>query len=225
MELKKAIIERKSIRGFKPDLVPQETLRQVLELATRAVSAVNSQPWEFAVATGDVLDAIKQENVNCFKEDSPENMDSSLAQNEYRSNLFRDRSVAVAKQLFGAMDIAREDRERQDWWAQRGYRCFDAPAAIILYMDRMIRETASLFDMGCVAQNICLAAMEFGLGTCVAYQIVRYHKVLHRHLGIPDDRSLVTGIAIGYPDWGFPANQVVSQREDVDSITLWHGFK
>lgn len=219
MELRKAINERRSIRGFKPDPVSQTTLREVLRLATRAVSAVNAQPWEFAVITGDVLDAIAKDNIDCLHSGLLEDMPD-----EPIEGIYRNRRVTLAKQLFAAMEIARDDRERRSWWEQRGFRFFDAPAAIILYMDSSLNETAFRFDMGCVTQNICLAAMEFGLGTCVEDQAVMYHRGLRKYLNIPQSKRFVCGIAIGYPDWNFPANHVVSAREDVDDVTAWYGF-
>lgn len=219
MELRKAINERKSIRGFKPDPVSQATLREVLRLATRAVSTVNAQPWEFAVITGDVLAAIGKDNIDSLHSGPPDMNDVPI------EGIYRNRRVTLAKQLFAAMGVARDDRERRSWWEQRGFRFFDAPAAIILYMDSALDEAVFRFDMGCVTQNICLAAMEFGLGTCVEDQAVMYHRGLRNYLNIPQSKRFVTGIAIGYPDWDFPANNVVSPREDVDDVTAWYGFE
>ena len=122
------------------------------------------------------------------------------------------------------MEVAREDKEKRLWWAQRGFRFFDAPAVIILYMDSSLDQAACRVEMGCVAQNICLAAMEHGLGTCVENQAINYQKALRRELGISDDKCFITGIAIGYPDWDFPANNVISTRVDISENTKWFGF-
>ena len=218
MELKKALEERRAIRGFTSEPVSQETLREVLRLGTRAVSAVNSQPWEFAVVTGDVLKALCEDNIACLQENLPKDL-----QNRYPDGVYRTRRIDLAKQLFASMEIERGDTEKRNWWSQRGYRFFDAPAGIILYMDRSV-DSMYRFDVGCVAQNICVAAMEFGLGTCVAYQVVEYERGLRQILNIPESKELICGIAIGYPDWTFPANNVGSPRENVDAITTWYGF-
>lgn len=213
------MLQRRSIRGFLDEPVPQEVLREVLRLATRAVSAVNAQPWEFAVVTGAALDALREDNLDCLLHEQPADMAYTAL-----SGVYHTRRVEIAKQLLSAMEITREDRQRRDWWMQRGFRFFDAPAAVILYMDDSLDEAAYRFDMGCVTQNICLAAMEFGLGTCVEYQAVTYQRGLRKQLRIPENKRIVCGIAIGYPDPDFPANHVVSTREDVDRITAWHGF-
>ena len=122
------------------------------------------------------------------------------------------------------MDICREDREKRRWWTARGYRFFDAPAGILLMMDNSADEFSCRLDMGCVIQNICLASMEFGLGTCVEYQGVSYLEPLRRNLPASQGKRFVCAIAIGYPDESFPANRVVSSRADVDEITSWYGF-
>lgn len=220
MELIKAINERKSIRGFKPDPIPQETLREVLQIATRAVSSVNGQPWELTVITGDPLDAIREDNIDCLRSGVPEDVPEVPIEGVYR-----DRRIALAKQLFIAMEIPRGDRQRRSWWLERGFRFFDAPAAIILLMDDSLDEATFRFDMGCLAQNICLAALAFGLGTCVADQAIIYQRGFRKYLNIPENKRFVSGIAIGYPDWDFPANNVVSEREDIDDVVTWYGFK
>lgn len=219
MELRDAILQRHSVRGFTSQLIPKQTLREILSVATRAVSGENCQPWEFAVAAGEPLERLKKRNTDLVRANVPMDREDWPLPDAYRP-----RGRAVGKALLTAMEIAREDRDRRAWWAERGYRFFDAPAVIFLLMDNAFDETAYRFDMGCVAQNICLAAMEYGLGTCVEDQAVSYHKDAREILGIPEDKRFVIGIAIGYPDDSFPANHVRTAREPVDAITRWSGF-
>lgn len=216
MDVKKAISDRRSIRAFTSDPVSKDVLRQVLDLANRAVSRVNIHPWEFAVASGAVLDNIRRENIECFHAGVPESIPLN--------GVYRDRQVDIAKRLFASMNIARDDKDRRLWWTQRGYRFFDAPAAIIIYTGENTDRIGTYLDIGCVTQNICIAAMEFGLGTCVANQGVTYPDVLYKNLNISKDKEIVVSIAIGYPDWDFPANQVISPRTNIDDLTSWYGF-
>lgn len=219
MELKEAIIGRRSIRGYLPKPVDKETLKNVLQLASRAVSRTNSQPWEVAVITGEVLDQIRRDNADCFAQNLPGNEPPIPF-----VGVYQERRVGVAKQLFAAMEIAREDKERRNWWTERGFRFFDAPAVIILYMDDFLDRSVFGFDMGCFAQSICLAAREYGLATCVEEQAIHYDRGLYKYLDFPEGKQLVIGIAIGYPDPDFPANHVVAPREDVDHFARWYGF-
>ena len=219
MELKKAIEERCSIRGFLPDPVSKETLENVIRLATHAVSAENCQPWEIAVVTGDVLKKVTEDNSECLREGLPTSDLYVPAMGDYKP-----RRVEVGKMLFSAMEIAREDKEKRFWWLSRGYRFFDAPVGIVLYIDKELDENCYRFDVGCLAQNITLAAMEYGLGTCVAYQPIEYERGIRQHLGISDDKILVAAVAIGYPDWEFAANKVRTPRLPVEEVTTWYGF-
>lgn len=223
MDVIEAIKLRKSIRDFKPDPVPKKVLQEILQVAGRAPSAENTQPWEFTVIAGDVLENIRQGNLA--------KLNSGLSPNpEYkvvhwpRDSIYRRRQVAIAKQIFKLMDIPREDKAKRARWMERGFRYFNAPAAIIITMDRSLPETRPLLDIGAVMQNICLAALKYNLGTCIANQGVMYPEVLRQTAGIPASQQLVTSIAIGYPNWDFPANAVASPRESIDNITTWCGF-
>lgn len=219
MELEEAIRTRRSIRGFKAEPVGRDILEKVLELSSRAISANNSQPWEYIVVTGEPLDQLRDYNLRALAQGGPVDYDGAPY-----PELCWNRGKQNGKQLFAAMGIAREDRAKRAWWSERGYRFFDAPAVIFLSMDREFDETAFRFDLGCVAQNLCLAAMKYGLGTCVEEQAVTFQRGVYQILGVPDRKYLAYGIAIGYPDWDFPANQVISQREPIDAVTQWYGF-
>jgi len=218
MYLSKAINERRSIRAYLDRPIEKDVIRDVLRLAARAVSATNVQPWEFYVVCGEPLERIKKENIASLR---------AGAKPDYAfpdpSGIYRRRRIDIAKKLFAAMDIAREDKEKRNWWTERGFRYFDAPAVIFICMDEEIDQDYR-FDVGCMTQNLCLAAMEYGLGTCVTYSGIVYQKKMREILEIPKNKKFICSVTIGYPDLSFPANRVISPREDVDSITRWNGF-
>jgi nitroreductase len=141
-----------------------------------------------------------------------------------KESIYRQRQVDLAKQLFQLMDVPREDKEKRAKWMERGFRYFDAPAAIILYTDRCLTETGPLLDIGAVIQTICLTALHFGLGTCIEVQGTMYPDVLRKYAHIPESKRIIMSVAIGYPDWDFPANKVESQREPIGKVTTWLGF-
>ncbi len=221
MDVIEAIRARKSIRGFKPDPVPKEVLREVLDIAARSPSGLNAQPWEITVVTGEVLNKIKQGNVEKLVSGEPINPDIAMKPFE---GVYRQRQVELAIQIFQLMGIAKEDKEKRAEWMQRGFRFFDAPAAIILSVDRSLDESRPLFDIGAISQTICLAALNYGLGTCIEDQGIMFPEVVRKYTGIPESKRIIVSIAIGYPDWGFPANKLESKREPVESSTTWCGF-
>jgi len=223
MDVIEAVKKRKSIRGYKPSPVPKWVLEQILELASHAPSAMNTQPWEFTVLTGDVLENVKQSNVELFKSGAPPNPEHVVV-SWPRESIYRQRQVNLAKQLFQLMDIPREDKEKRAKWLERGFRYFDAPAVIIMSTDRCLSESGPLLDIGAVIQTICLTALHFGLGTCIEDQGTMYPEVLRKYAHIPESKRIIMAIAIGYPDWDFPANKLETEREPIENITTWLGF-
>jgi nitroreductase len=223
MDITEAIRSRKSIRGFKPDLVSREVLEKVLETSCRAPSTMNTQPWEFLVIAGDVLRKIADRNAKMLQDGvmiHPEHVITGWP----NKSVYRERQVEVAKRIFLRMGIPREDKAKRAAWMERGFRFFDAPAAIILLTDTALTEAGPLMDMGAIMQTICLAALDYGLGTCIEDQGVMYPENIRSVIKVPDTKRIIISIAIGYPDWDFPANQVESPREDIKNLTTWCGF-
>jgi nitroreductase len=223
MDIIEAIKERKSIRDFKNDQVPQTVIREILEISCRAPSAMNTQPWEFTVIAQDMLDSIKQAVIEKLKTGEKPHAEHSVAGWPSES-VYRKRQVGLGKSLFQLMKIKKEDADKRSQWIERGFRYFNAPAAIIICVDRMLAEGTPIFDIGAVTQTICLTALHYGLGTCIENQGVAYPEVLRKFCGIPDNKQIIIAISIGYPNWDFPANRLETSRESVDTVTTWCGF-
>ncbi|MFO7964515.1 MAG: nitroreductase [Desulfobacterales bacterium] len=224
MDVIDAIKERKSIRSFRPESVPKETLHHILEVACRAPSSVNQQPWEFAVIAGDVLEKVRQLNTDLLLSGTTPQRDYPT-QDRPKDSVYRKRQVDLAATIFERMNIPREDKAKRMDWLLRGFAFFGAPAAIVIFSDKCLGDSGSLLDIGAVMQNICLAALEFGLGTCIENQGIQYSDMLREVIGIPDTKKIAVSIAVGYPDWEFPANSLLTPREPVDKLTLWRGFE
>lgn len=221
MDLIEAIKSRKSIRGYKPDPVPKEVLKEILEVSSRAPSSMNTQPWEVTIIAGEVIEKIKQANIK--KLSSGEVPKPDVVRRDRYTDKYRERQVAIGVQLFQLMNIAREDREKRAEWMKKGFRFFDAPAAIILSIDESLGEAAQ-FDLGAIAQTIALTALNYGLGTCIQGAGIMYPDIIRKLTGIPESRKINICLTIGYPDWDFPANKVRSEREPVENFTTWHGI-
>jgi len=221
MDLIEAIKSRKSIRGYKSEPVSKEVLKEIMEVAIRAPSSMNTQPWECTVIAGEVMDNIKQANMENFTSGVAPHPD--VHRGEKYTDKYRERQVSIGIQLFQLMNIAREDREKRMEWMKRGFRFFDAPAAIILSIDESLDDVAQ-FDLGAIAQTIALTALNHGLGTCIQGQGLMYSDVIRKFAGIPESKRISICLTIGYPDWDFPANKVQSEREPVDNIITWCGI-
>jgi nitroreductase len=223
MDIIEAIYQRKSIRGFKSDSVSKDVLTRILESACRAASAMNTQPWEFTVLTGDVLNKLRVAIVDKLNKKEVMHPEHEVV-SWPNSSIYRERQVDLAKKLFQLMDIRREDKEKRAAWQERGFRFFDAPVGILILTDRSLSDVGPLLDLGAAMQTLCLAALNFGLGTCIEDQGVVYPEVLREILQIPGNKKIIAAIAIGYPDWDFPANAIESGRESLDNNTRWVGF-
>jgi nitroreductase len=223
MDVIETVQKRKSIRGYKPDRVSKDVLQEILALSSRAPSAMNTQPWEFTVLAGDVLENVRRNNVALLNSGTPPNPEHVVV-NWPKESIYRQRQVDLAKQLFQLMDIPREDKEKRAKWLERGFRYFDAPAVIIVSTDRCLSESGPLLDIGAMIQTLCLTAAHFGLGTCIEDQGVAYPEVLRKYAHIPESKRIIAAIAIGHPDWDFPANKVETGREPINNITAWLGF-
>jgi len=223
MDVVEAIRTRSSIRDFKQDPVPKGVLKDILEVAGRAPSAVNTQPWEFVVIAGDVLENIRKANIEMLNSGIPPHPEHVIV--EWPSDsVYRKRQVGLAMQIFQLMGIQREDNEKRAQWLERGFRYFNAPAAIIILIDRSLSGSGPLLDIGAVMQTICLAALKYNLGTCIEDQGVMYPEVLRRYADISESKRVIISIAIGYPNWDFPVNRLRSDRESVESTISWCGF-
>ena len=215
---------RRSIRGYKPEAVPRALLRDVLALAMRSPSSLNTQPWNFYVVTGDPLERIRAENTRRNLERIPSTREFRGMENY--EGVHRDRQVGIAKQLFGAMGIARDDRPKRTDWVLRGFRQFDAPACIVVTYDKvLVGSDIAPFDCGAVATAIVNAAWSKGLGCVINSQGIMHSEVVRREAGIADDQTIMICIAIGWPDGDFPANAVVSTRKTVDEAATFVGFE
>jgi nitroreductase len=213
-----AINNRRSIRGFKKDPVPREVIQKILEAGVRTPSGMNTQPWEFVVAGGKVLDEIRDDCDRLFNEGAfPTN---DMLRKPYEG-IYRQRQVDLAIQIFKIQGISREDKEARRKWMLRGFRFFDSPCQIVICADKELQYHLDMLGLGALCQTICLAAMKYGLGTCIADQGIMYDHVWRKYAGIPETKRLVAGITIGYPDPGVPVNAMITPREPVDKITTW----
>jgi len=222
MDVIEAIESRKSVRAFRPDQVPKDVLTKILEVALRAPSTDNTQPWEFAIVAGSVLADLKKalsEKMGMPTEFHP---DIPFPVLSYKPP-YADRSKKQGRKVFAAMDMARDDWPRRMEWYRHMARFMDAPVGLILYVERYLGAYAIL-DAGLFLENLMLAAMKYGLGTCTQMATVLHPEILRQQLNISDSKLILCGVAIGYPDDNAPVNQFRSEREPLDTFASWYGF-
>ena len=214
---------RRSIRGYLDKLVPRALIEEVLGLAMRSPTSMNTQPWHFHVITGEPLDRIRKGNTDNILAGVPDSRE--FRRGEAFAGVHRERQVEVAKQLFGAMGIERDDKDARQDWVLRGFRQFDAPVCVIVTYDRALSGSDdTAFDCGAVTTALVNAAWSRGLGCVINSQGIMQSPVVREHAGIPEDQVILKAVAMGWPDPDFPANAVVSLRRTVDEAARFIGF-
>jgi len=224
MDLDLAMAERRSIRGYLDKPVPQALLEEIIALANRAPSSMNTQPWHLHVLTGEVLDRVRAGNTDNMLAGVPPSRE--IGDYAQYDGPHRQRQIEIAIQLFEAMGIERHDKERRHDWVMRGFRQFDAPVSIVVCFDRdLIDNTIAHFDCGAMTFGLVLAAWSRGLGAVINGQGIMQSPVVREIAGIPEEQVILTCVALGWPDEGFVANDVVSRRRGVDEVASFKGFE
>lgn len=218
MELRAAVVARRSIRAYRPDPVPRRILQEIMEEAFWAPSWGNTQPWGFTIVGGETLERIRAAFLELHMrgvEPRPE-----LAMPSTFSERQTARYRGLGRALFQSLGIERQDREGRGAWYGRMAGLFGAPNVIYLHLEKGFNSYA-LLDAGLVLQTIALLAVDRGLGTCFLAWSVRYPEVLREHARIPADRILVMGLAIGVPDFDHPANGFQRERGELQEFLQW----
>ena len=214
---------RKSARGFLDKPISKELVNEIIDAAKWAPSSYNTQTWRVHAVTGDVLDKIREGNTNNTLAGKPHVRDFPYKEDYLGEN--RQRQIDVAIQLFEAMGIGRDDKEKRMDWMLRGFRQFDAPVSLVLTYDKSLEPAAiTQFTLGSLAYGIVLAAWERGIGCVINGQGIMQSDVVHQHANIPDNEAIMICIAMGYPDDSFPANGVRSTRVDNSQFVTFVGF-
>lgn len=223
------ILERRSVRGFLPTPVPQDVVETILAVASRAPSGSNIQPWQVYACAGPVRDALCADVLAAHDAEAADPAAGELYQDEYRYYPEKWRDPYLARRrtlgwaLYGTLGIAKGETDKMHRQHGRNFAFFDAPVGLVFTLDRDLA-VGSWLDLGMFMENVMIAARGFGLETCPQQAFARYHRILRRHLAIPDDQIVVCAMALGHPDPNEPANRLVSEREPVAVFGKFHGF-
>lgn len=218
MNVSNALKSRYTCRSFKSDPVSGDTIDQILEDALHSPSWANTQPWEIYVAGGNKLLTIKDQYLESFNQNKPRNPDIALARTW--PDKYQKRIRELADEMFKHLNISDEDsKQRNDSW-RSNFEFFGAPVVIYLCMDKNLGEW-SMFDMGALSQSIMLAATEAGLNSAPAINLVVYPDILRSELNIPQELSIVFGIALGYKNDASPQNSFRSSRRPLNEVVKY----
>jgi nitroreductase len=217
MNVSEAVAKRISVRAFKPDPVAGAVVKDILVRAARAPSGGNLQPWRVYGLAGAALDALKADVMA-----NPMGEEAEYA--VYPPDLWeplRTRRYQNAEDLYATIGIPREDRPARLRQLAKNGALFGAPVGLFFCLDRKVGPP-QWSDVGMLMQTVMLLAQEQGLDTCAQEYWARYPKTVARHVGLPDDHMVFSGMALGYRDEAHPINTLRTSR---DPFEVWGELK
>jgi nitroreductase len=219
MELKTAVRDRRSIRRFLSKPVPDDLIREIITDALWSPSWGNTQPWEIIAVTGEALNRYRQENAAALA--AGQAADTDVPVPEVWPDALKDRYRDIGKRVLSAMEIARGDVEGRTRYYQEMFAFFDAPVLLMFVVDRSVSLEYAMLDTGLILQTVCLLAHDRGLGTCILAASINYAAIARRILGIGEDRRIVIGTALGWPDTEATVNRFERGRGGIDDFLRW----
>jgi nitroreductase len=221
-----AITSRMSARAFIQQAVSHELITEILQVASRAPSGTNTQPWKVYVLQGATRDTLVDKVCAAHEaiRANPEVAKQYTEQYDYYPEKwvspYIDRRRENGWSLYGLLGIGKADKDRMHEQQQRNFKFFDAPVGLMFTIDPIMGR-GSLLDYGMFIQNIMLAARARGLHTCPQAAWNGFHSIILPHIGAGEGEMMVCGMSLGYADESDKVNTLVTPRVPVNEFTHW----
>ena len=215
MDVIQAIEERRSARAYLDKPVGRDILERLVSLATRAPSAINLQPWEFTVASGEEKERLSRLLLRRMRE---RNVSCGPGARKPLPGYFVDRQRELQECIVA--ELQKEQASFQDFINEGSCSFYGAPTAIIITIDEAF-SSGHLCDIGIVLGYLVLAAHALGLGTCPIGLISAFDDDIKEVLSISEQKRVVIGVAVGYPDPEASINRARSQRVALSEVVRW----
>lgn len=218
----RAINARRSVRAFLDTPVDLAVVREILQVASRAPSGTNTQPWKVYVLTGDAKARLSAEIVETFLD--PVKAAHHHEEYDYYPKEwiepFIGRRRKVGFDLYGLLGLGKDDKAGMKQQHARNYQFFDAPVGLIFTIDRIMGK-GSYLDYGMFMENIMVSAIGHGLATCAQAAFNQFHQIIERQLNLPANEAVVCGMALGYEDKKAVVNTLKTARVPVDEFVTF----
>jgi nitroreductase len=221
MDVIDALSTRFTARAFKRDPIDRKTLEKVMEAALRAPSWANTQPWEVYVAGGEVLNRLREAYLANLKDCAARNPDLAAPKQWPPPHLMRMEALK-SERMATIQRVCLDNSVLKDL-PEMNYHFFHAPVVAYICMDKTLTPW-SIFDLGLFSQSLMLAARHYGLDSAPAVTLVAHPDLIRKELKIPDDLSIIIGIALGYADAGHPQNQYRTTRRTIQEAVTFKGI-
>jgi nitroreductase len=216
MDAIKAILARHSVRDFKPDPVPKETVMKIMEAATRAPSGGNGQPWEVFIGAGATIERIRKQYQE--RASAPKPAGPGPGGPPSLPPFIQERMNTITTERLKLLGLDPTDPGSRRVMMEWANRLNGAPVLAVICMDKVL---SSNLDIGMFIQTVCIAAQNFGVDTFIASSFVSQQDILRKELGIPENLNIVTGIGLGYPDPKNIINSYRSPRRPISEVVRY----
>jgi nitroreductase len=218
MTVTEAVQSRRSVRAFLDTPVPESLLREALELAARAPSGGNLQPWRIYVIAGERLAQFTQ-----TVRQSPPTPSEYPIYPEKLGEPYRSARYTIGEQMYALLGIPREDKLGRMKQLMRNFEFFGAPVGLFCYVGREMG-AAQWSDLGMYLQTLMLLLQERGIDSCPQESWATQHRVVSTFLQTPPEWMLFCGMGIGYADPAAPVNRLRSERLPLEQFAVLQGF-
>lgn len=216
MNVSDAVLARRTTRGFKSDPVPQETIREIIEIAKHAPSNSNTQPWHISIVSGESRDNLESAVMNAAS--------SGVAPNPQwppggmgLQGKYKERQYACAFKYYDSMDVTRDDKDGRNALTALNWKFFGAPHAAFISMPNYMHRAHAL-DLGIFTQTLILLMVERGIASCPQGALAAFPDLVREHVHVPEENAILVGISFGYAEEGAKINSAKMDREPLESI-------
>lgn len=209
---------RRSCRAFLPRSLSDEQLQTLLAPSLRAPSNCNTQPWYLHVASGDVLERLRKRLPDDFMAGR---MTLDFPYDGKYLDVFKERQYASAQALYGAMGIARDDKDARQAAFMRNFTFFDAPHVGFFFLPEGFSEREAC-DLGMFSQSVMLLLEDAGMASCPQTALGFLSDSIREELSVPAEQRLMFGLSFGYADPNAAANQCITDRAPASELLTLH---
>lgn len=221
-----AISSRHSVRAFKNTPIDTQTIKDILNIACRAPSGNNIQPWKGYVVTGQKRNELIQQVCAAQSQIFAQPEIASLHQETFKyypeqwTSPFIERRRENGWGLYGLLDIKKGEQQKMQQQHLRNYQLFDAPVGLFFTLSTTL-ETGSKMDIAMMIQNVMIAAKARGIDSCPQAAWNPFHQIVAKVLGIPENEELVCAVALGYADQTQVVNQLHTPRVPAEEFAVF----
>ena len=221
ISVKEAIISRRSVRQFLPDPIPDEVIKDILEISSRAPSGTNIQPWNVHVLTGKFKDKVCTKASESFMDPSKENKNDRVHYMEKFRDPYITRRRKVGWDLYNLLDIKKGDYEKTKLFHVKNFSFFGAPVGLLFTIEKDLG-WMSWLDYGMFIQNICVAARAYGIHTCPQAAWSSVHNDIAPIINITDNHLIHCGMSLGIEDTNAKVNNLRTERANLNEFVNFY---